>query len=744
MKKLFILLFALATGISFAQSGKAENNLDFKRFNSETSLPENWIQWGAKDVYHIKVDTTVKYRNENSLLIASRDGVTKEPKQYGAAVCKIPVDFNARQLVLKGSLKYDISDGYVGLAVRTNGQWGTILYKNTFDKKISGSSDWRDFEIKIKYSPEVTSIHVGFITSGKGTVWASNFQVLLDGKDISQAKQNMVDREFDAGSGIGEVAMTPDKIENLRKLGLVWGFLKYYHPAVAAGNYNWDYELFRIIPKYLSANDETERDGVLYDWIKGLDNKFPTRQKSLSEEKSTKMMPDLAWIGEYNFSDKVVLLLRKIESARRSAKNYYVKIPSPLMPVAIIKENGYSQFEYPDTGYRLLSLFRYWNIVQYYYPYRYLIGEDWKSVLTEFIPKFVAASDKLAYNLVVSEIVARINDGHATVSSLTLIDYWGRNHPPFDISYIENRVVITGFHIVDDGGFDNPSEIGDVITKINGRKVEDIMAEKSKYLSASNIAAKNAILSQLIFATNDSILNIEYERRAEIKTANVRTYQGSEMMVDLSYFHRDKTVEFIGSDIARLNVSVPRSKEDMSTAIEQIMPTKGLIIDLRQYPGNLVSLGKVVVPKSTSFIKYSMIDIKEPGHFKYAGFPENIINKAKIGSSVKKQYKGKIVILINEGSQSSPEAHAMAFRIAPNATVVGSNSAGADGSVAPAFLLPGGISTKFTGVGIYYPDGRETQRVGIIPDIYVTPTIEGVRNGVDKLVEKAIIIINEQ
>lgn len=128
MKKLFILLFALATGISFAQSGKAENNLDFRRFNSETSLPENWIQWGAKDVYHIKVDTTVKYRNENSLLIASRDGVTKEAKQYGAAVCKIPVDFNARQLVLKGSLKYDISDGYVGLAVRTNGQWGTILY----------------------------------------------------------------------------------------------------------------------------------------------------------------------------------------------------------------------------------------------------------------------------------------------------------------------------------------------------------------------------------------------------------------------------------------------------------------------------------------------------------------------------------------------------------------------------------------------------------------------------------------
>jgi len=42
-------------------------------------------------------------------------------------------------------------------------------------------------------------------------------------------------------------------------------------------------------------------------------------------------------------------------------------------------------------------------------------------------------------------------------------------------------------------------------------------------------------------------------------------------------------------------------------------------------------------------------------------------------------------------------------------------------------VLPGNIYTSFTGLGVYYPDGRETQKIGIIPDIEVKPTIRGVR-----------------
>jgi len=45
-------------------------------------------------------------------------------------------------------------------------------------------------------------------------------------------------------------------------------------------------------------------------------------------------------------------------------------------------------------------------------------------------------------------------------------------------------------------------------------------------------------------------------------------------------------------------------------------------------------------------------------------------------------------------------------------------------------------------MGVYYPDGQQTQRIGIVPDIVVKPTIKGIQEGRDELLEKAIEIIN--
>ena len=84
----------------------------------------------------------------------------------------------------------------------------------------------------------------------------------------------------------------------------------------------------------------------------------------------------------------------------------------------------------------------------------------------------------------------------------------------------------------------------------------------------------------------------------------------------------------------------------------------------------------------------------------------------------------------------------MAYRRAPNSIVIGSTTAGASGGMAK-INLPGNIETNITFVGTYYPDGTETQRIGIIPDIEVKPTIKGIRDGRDEVLEKAIQLIQE-
>jgi C-terminal processing protease CtpA/Prc len=82
----------------------------------------------------------------------------------------------------------------------------------------------------------------------------------------------------------------------------------------------------------------------------------------------------------------------------------------------------------------------------------------------------------------------------------------------------------------------------------------------------------------------------------------------------------------------------------------------------------------------------------------------------------------------------------MAFGIGKWATVIGEQTAGTNGDVI-RFWLPGNIQTMISGVGIYYPDGKEVQRAGVKIDIPVSYTKEAIVKGRDAILEKTIDMI---
>lgn len=92
---------------------------------------------------------------------------------------------------------------------------------------------------------------------------------------------------------------------------------------------------------------------------------------------------------------------------------------------------------------------------------------------------------------------------------------------------------------------------------------------------------------------------------------------------------------------------------------------------------------------------------------------------------------------MDEVSQSQAEYTAMAFRTASGAIVAGSTTAGADGNVSqiPLFF---GMPALISGIGVFYPDRTPTQRVGIVPDVEVHPTIAGIREGRDEVLEAGV------
>src|SRR5690606_22783989 len=149
------------------------------------------------------------------------------------------------------------------------------------------------------------------------------------------------------------------------------------------------------------------------------------------------------------------------------------------------------------------------------------------------------------------------------------------------------------------------------------------------------------------------------------------------------------------------------------------------------YPSEFTvfTLGGRLVDEPTPFAKFTIGDPSNPGAFVWT--PPVLVQP------VRPRFSGKVVVLVDETSLSQAEYTAMALSASPDAIVVGSTTAGADGNVSQ-IPLPGGISSMISGIGVFYPDGTPTQRVGIIPDVEVRPTIEGIRDGRDEVLEAGV------
>mgnify|MGYP001221281560 CR=1 FL=1 len=732
----FLLLFLATTAYCQAQVETTVFNLDFEKVENDS--PVGWSDFGNSS-YHIALDA-VQVKNGNyAASIEFKEGTP----EFRAWEFVIPHSYPGKKITLTGYIKTEnVTDGYAGLWMRID---PNIAFDNMGNRGVTGTTDWTKYEITLDMNPgRTTQIVVGGLLVGKGKMWLDDLNITIDGKAIeSLAPYERVplpadkDKEFDEGSQITAIVLDNNQIEHLKQLGLIWGFLKYHHPAIAKGDYNWDYELFRILPAVLQTKSQKELDKLFIDWIHRL-GEFPILTRPTVQSPEVKLEPDLDWITNSGFSSELSALLMKVKNAGNPEEHYYIDfVPNVGNPV-FNNESGYSSMTYPDAGYRLLALFRYWNIIQYYFPYKHLIEEDWKQVLKEFIPKLNAAEDETAYTLAVLKLIERVHDTHANVwgGNPVLRNYFGLNYAPVELTFVEGKPLVTGFYD-EQLGEETGLKVGDQIATINKKPVEEIIKGLEKYSPASNYPTKLRDIAGKLLRTNDTEIGVEFIRNGNRVSKTLKTFPASELTITSKFQSADTSFRLINKDIAYINHG-SLQRNHLPEIWKEIKNTKGLIIDIRNYPSDfpIFDLGRYLMPERTPFVKFTRGSIENPGLFTFT-------EPLYIGTENEEYYKGKVVILINEVSQSSAEYHTMAYRVHPNATVIGSTTAAADGNVS-GFMLPGGISTMITGIGVYYPDGRETQRIGIVPDIEAKPSIQGVIEGRDELMEKAIEVINKE
>ena len=172
--------------------------------------------------------------------------------------------------------------------------------------------------------------------------------------------------------------------------------------------------------------------------------------------------------------------------------------------------------------------------------------------------------------------------------------------------------------------------------------------------------------------------------------------------------------------------------EDIPDDVRGAADAKGWIFDIRNHPSQFVvfALGGRFVDERTPCAGFTVGDTANPGAFGWT-------DPALTLSPLPPAYVRKVVVLVDETSMSQAEYTAMVCRASPSTIVVVSTTAGADGNVS-SVRLPGGLQSLISGIGVFYPDRRSTQRVGIVPDVEAHPTIAGIREGRDEILEAAI------
>jgi C-terminal processing protease CtpA/Prc len=704
------------------------------------AFPAGWFGTTNNTIF---ADNQVKHSGKWSARV---DRTASSTQTFSTITQYIPVDFAGKTIVWRGWVKTQNVADSVALWAREDDAGGqNVQFVSMQTQGVRGTADWTQYSISIPWDGRAQLLYFGFLLSGAGQSWVDDLELLVDGVPVAQAPNKVVtpldtDHQFDGGSTIQFTSLSAIQIANLATLAKVWGFVKYHHPAVTGGQHNWDYDLFRVMPQVLAAPDQATARAAMLTWITNLGPVAPCNRCVTLDTSNLALTPNLDWLFDTSLLGAgLSQSLQNIYANRTAAgSQFYLSFAQGAGNPSFDHELTYSSLRSPDAGFRLLALFRFWNMVQYFYPNRAIMSDDpsqtnyWDQVLADSIPLIGLAADSVTYQQELIRFIGRIHDTHANLwSTLAARPPYGVCYLPVDVRFVEGSAFVLRNTDISAGPAAGLLP-GDVIVQLDGSDVSDLVKQWAPLYADSNQAARLRDMAQNLTRGNCGPASVTVQRGSGAVTLQANRVPTSAIDFSQTYSHDlpGPAFQMLAPDVAYVKISTLK-QADCAADIRAAAGTAGLIIDIRDYPTDfpIFTLGGMLVTKDTPFVRFTFGDASNPGAFGW-GDPVSL-------TPMTPHYSGRVVILVDETTQSSAEYHALAFRQTPGAIVIGSTTAGADGNVSTV-PIPGGHSSYISGIGVFYPDKRPTQRVGIVPDIWVTPTIYGLRGGRDELIEEAM------
>lgn len=567
------------------------------------------------------------------------------------------------------------------------------------------------------------------------------------------------------------------KLENMLTYAKVYGYVKYFHPSDEASQIDWNKfsiygssqiekcktkedvihtlnQLFKpIAPSIKFASKDMAFDLDLNDIIPdslenyklcywqhqgvsiGMDNKntpYESRRinrdrvqedKQLFEYKPEFERCIVKEIGQGIYCQIPIALYANDQSTYpRANRNDLEELKEKL--------NRTKETNAEDLFLRLGNIVNVYNVFQHFYPYFDLVNINWENEFKEAIRRTYLDKTNLDHLISLELLTAPLKDGHISVHNNSIKNDYT---PPLSWEWIENKLIIT--HVFDEN---QAFKVGDIVTHINSQNSVDYFKDQYLRISAgtegwlhyrANIKSLQGVQGSSIALTIDGT-KIKVKRSISLYQLSQKTNNNK-----TRYKEIEKGIWYLNLDLIEM--------DKINKLLPQLEQSESIICDLRGYPKeNHVFINHLMAIDDTTKAWMQIPRIIYPDYGETVTYQNhNWISMMKASQP----YLGdkKIVFIINGEAISYAESFMGYIEGYKLATIIGQPTAGTNGNINP-FSLPGGFKIYWTGMKVLKHDGSQHHGIGILPDIYVEKTIQGIMDGRDEFMEKALEVAKEK
>lgn len=407
---------------------------------------------------------------------------------------------------------------------------------------------------------------------------------------------------------------------------------------------------------------------------------------------------------------------------------------------------------------KVAGLSRFWSEVKYNFAnFDLLPGLDWDALYLAYLPKVRGTKSTAEYYRVLTELCARLKDGHTNVYVPPELSEEFYAYPDVRTRLMEDGVFV--IYVSDEKLEREGVRPGVEVVEVNGLPVKRYAAERvMPYQSASTVqdlevrtyeysllagSAKEPL--EVVFRdaggqTFKKILpRMTYKERAE-RAKQTPEKTPAKPSAEPRYIKFEVRPGNIGY-LLLSSFEDQKIVEEFEAAYPEIAKTDALVLDIRGNGGGSSNVGYSILSYLTDKpFKTSAWKTRDyRPSFRAWGRPEgwHVAPPGEWQAKGDRLYSKPVVLLTGPRTFSAAEDFAVAFDFMKRGKIVGEPTGGSTGQ--PLFFdLPGGGSARVCTKRDTYPDGKEFVGVGVQPHIAARRTVADLRAGRDTVLEVAL------